>query len=1386
MGKSEHERLEMEANWLLDQDEEEMAEHQRRTGTGKVKRRRQDKTSSWDKLKSAVAKSKSGNMPRAMPVRKGSLEHTEKDRILAQAAMLEDEKRRSRAVRAGESIVAAAAAGPATAGSSDEPAKVDSRSSAMGSILKKAMGMANRVGSNIKGSFHMPAGASPGAAANGSAGKVAPLSAQAAAQEAAAAVQADMDPAAAGRETPDSLGADAQVWRTPGGTQRFVNQEDIDPYRQTQEEDDPWLMAKKKQAAMLLKYNRGVLFKEERVIHPDTKQLRSWNGLMFACVCYSAIAVPLVMGFQINRSVFQQWIDGLIELWFLADIGLNFHTGYVDPHTTDIVLDLHKIRRHYLTGWFLIDTAGSVPVEIITAVAGSVDDLMFLKVLRLTKVFRLVRLMRLRLLDDMENQGWVNPSLMRLVKLVGSFLLIIHFITCAYWGVVVLEGPHAVHIKFSGVGAPGASSSSWSGSYADHLLQWLPDQDMFDSDIGRRYLYSMHWAMLALLGSDTIPQSNTELWFTNGMLLLGVVVFASIVGSASSLLSSLDAYAEAKKTQMDSVKQYLRYRRVPTTLQRKICNYFEYLWVSGQSIHHKRLFDELPESLSLMLNLSLKRKLIENCPMFRECSAVSVVAVIRRLIPCIAMPEEMLARQGDRGDRMFFVVRGALQVFIAQPNGERVVVNSLGEGAQFGEVALLSENAERTASVVALTFCELEQNALMLRKSTAGAMWSKVTLTARIANKLKKVVSNDAKLGPSAPKKGGSGKAGSFRRSGSFKGRQPSMKSLGGSKGKRGSLPKKADEVMEAAAATLANMSVGTTKTNRSTSEAVEAMMTAAMRRRPSHVGKSKSSDEKRRQSLNGADSATEAQMREMVEVSQKEASSRARKPSVLGPGLQEGNGGRGDATSDCEGGAEPQPPRSPVQRPRFSSFPARKQTDATAPEEAAVLYRLLLRAARDHDRRPVLKSLLATRREMAFCDGEWSPIHASNIDEVVDSKVESMASHLFSGGVFYRPAEPTPINVVDVVQNAWRSGQWSTSSLDVAMAGLRVLEGNAGLGEALFGLARSHANSEPHASNDAPLKAVTRLAELPAARQLHGATSERWLHGKVLCSQPLLGVVPPMSQQQHDLEQAMEEELGNGDGDVVLEMPVYATYRTVLLVCHTDQHGALGLVLNCPAGFRLRELLDADAQQRRGPDSNGAEAGTGISASGDTYHDYADVLQHFLDHEVMVGGPVSPRSLMLLHRSSGRVHYGELNVTGDVRFTASLDGVRAALASGAAAPGEYRLFMGYAGWAPGQLQGECDSNTWFVGEGETAVEQLVSAPVRVDMRDELWGGAMRRFGGEYVKFAQVAALDGASVPETVRVELLNRGLGLGLCFNSNAIDMSPATREDREADLEH
>jgi CPA1 family monovalent cation:H+ antiporter len=99
-------------------------------------------------------------------------------------------------------------------------------------------------------------------------------------------------------------------------------------------------------------------------------------------------------------------------------------------------------------------------------------------------------------------------------------------------------------------------------------------------------------------------------------------------------------------------------------------------------------------------------RLIERLDLLSGLEERQLERVAKLLRPRFTVPNEHIIRAGDRGDAVFFIASGAVEVRLP---GRRV---RLGSGEFFGEMALLS-GRPRQADVVALTYCRL----LELRKT---------------------------------------------------------------------------------------------------------------------------------------------------------------------------------------------------------------------------------------------------------------------------------------------------------------------------------------------------------------------------------------------------------------------------------------------------------------------------------------------------------------------------------------------------------------------------------------------------------------------------------------------------------------------------------------------
>lgn len=103
-------------------------------------------------------------------------------------------------------------------------------------------------------------------------------------------------------------------------------------------------------------------------------------------------------------------------------------------------------------------------------------------------------------------------------------------------------------------------------------------------------------------------------------------------------------------------------------------------------------------------------------PLFDDLSQAAFVELVNRLGYQRHMPGELIIREGDPGSSFFIIVEGKVRIFKLGADEREITLAHLGEGAFFGEMALLS-GAPRTANVVAEEETEiLEVTDVVLRE----------------------------------------------------------------------------------------------------------------------------------------------------------------------------------------------------------------------------------------------------------------------------------------------------------------------------------------------------------------------------------------------------------------------------------------------------------------------------------------------------------------------------------------------------------------------------------------------------------------------------------------------------------------------------------------------
>jgi putative transcriptional regulator len=154
---------------------------------------------------------------------------------------------------------------------------------------------------------------------------------------------------------------------------------------------------------------------------------------------------------------------------------------------------------------------------------------------------------------------------------------------------------------------------------------------------------------------------------------------------------------------------------------------------------------------------------------------------------------------------------------------------------------------------------------------------------------------------------------------------------------------------------------------------------------------------------------------------------------------------------------------------------------------------------------------------------------------------------------------------------------------------------------------------------------------------------------------------------------------------------------RAVILICEHNEFGTIGFVLNKPLKVNLNDVMNES-------DTPG--------------------------YPLREGGPVGMDSVFFLHTYGNYIKESK-KVVGNIYWGGDYNEIKALLSSNAVTEEEARIFVGYSGWAPGQLEEELKSGSWFLSEVDedlllksSDMELWNKAVHNLKSNDKIWANA--------------------------------------------------------------
>uniref|UniRef100_A0A8D3EAI1 Potassium voltage-gated channel subfamily H member 1-like n=1 Tax=Scophthalmus maximus TaxID=52904 RepID=A0A8D3EAI1_SCOMX len=433
----------------------------------------------------------------------------------------------------------------------------------------------------------------------------------------------------------------------------------------------------------------------------------TWDWVILILTFYTAIMVPYNVSFKTKQNnVTWLVVDSIVDVIFLVDIVLNFHTTFVGP-AGEVISDPKLIRMNYVKTWFVIDLLSCLPYDVINAFE-NVDEVSLWSIgsrgisslFSSLKVVRLLRLGRVaRKLDH-----YIEYGAAVLVLLVCVFGLAAHWLACIWYSIgdyeVIDEDANAVrmdswlYLLGETVGTPYRFNASGSGRW-----EGGPSKDSV-------YITSLYFTMTSLtsIGFGNIaPNTDGEKIFAVAMMMIGSLLYATIFGNVTTIFQQMYANTNRYHEMLNSVRDFLKLYQVPKGLSERVMDYIVSTWSMSRGIDTDKVLQICPKDMRADICVHLNRKVFKEHPAFRLASDGCLRALAMEFQTSHSAPGDLIYHAGESVDSLCFVVSGSLEVI-----QDDEVVAILGKGDVFGDVFWKEMTlAQSCANVRALTYCDL-------------------------------------------------------------------------------------------------------------------------------------------------------------------------------------------------------------------------------------------------------------------------------------------------------------------------------------------------------------------------------------------------------------------------------------------------------------------------------------------------------------------------------------------------------------------------------------------------------------------------------------------------------------------------------------------------------
>lgn len=474
-----------------------------------------------------------------------------------------------------------------------------------------------------------------------------------------------------------------------------------------------------------LKFGRSKVFPEEdkpwrkRILDPGSEIVLQWNRV-FMVSCLLALFVdplyfylPSIGGTketrcvktELNLRIVVTCLRTVADFFYLLHMIIKFRTAYVAPSSRvfgrgELVMDPKKIARRYISSDFFIDLIATLPLPQIviwfiipeTSPQADHDNNALALIVLLQYVPRLYLIFPLssqiiKANGVVTKTAWAGAAYNLLLYMLAShvlgaswYLLSVDQYTSCWKSVCKKESAPTkclLHYldcdTFSHDNRMSWAKTTMVFKKCDPEIDATLNYGIFKNAVTKnvvsssfieKYFYCLWWGLQNLSSYGQSLSTTTFIGQTSFAILiaiLGLVLFAHLIGNMQTYLQSLTVRLEEWRLKRRDTEEWMRHRQLPEDLRQRVRCFVQYKWLATRGVHEEAILRGLPADLRRDIQCHLCLDLVRRVPFFSEMDDQLLDAICERLVSSLSTEGTYIVREGDPVTEMLFIIRGRLE-----------------------------------------------------------------------------------------------------------------------------------------------------------------------------------------------------------------------------------------------------------------------------------------------------------------------------------------------------------------------------------------------------------------------------------------------------------------------------------------------------------------------------------------------------------------------------------------------------------------------------------------------------------------------------------------------------------------------------------------------------